>query len=293
MPSLRRDLNWATLWALPDWSGGPRGEPGAVLEAVRTAGYIGIQHPDAALAHAHGLRATGMARVLTPAQLEPLAEAHMAQGFDCTTLHVGTGLETDAEMDTLATAVIAASAATGHPLYIETHRATMTQDMRRTVDLVVGHPYLRFNADLSHWYTGQEMIYGDFAAKLDFIDPVLRRVRFIHGRIGNSCCMQVGIDAAGGTHVDHFVQMWRRCFDGFLATAGPGDQLIFAPELLPASLDFGGQRQDFNYARLFDNGDGGMREESDRWEQATLLWDIAARTFDNALAARESPFRSN
>ena len=257
-----------------------------MLDAVREAGYVGIQHPDAALARAHGLRADGMGRVLTPAEVAPLADAHAAQRFDCTTLHVGTGLETDAEMDALAAAVLTASAASDHPLYIETHRATMTQDMRRTVDLVARHPDLRFNADLSHWYTGHEMPYGDFEAKLDFIDPVLRRVRFIHGRIGDSGCMQVKIDEAGGVHVDHFVAMWRRCFDGFLASADPGDTLIFAPELLPAEIESGGQRHVFNYARRVDDGAGGLREESDRWDQAMRLCDLAEHVFDEALAAR-------
>jgi hypothetical protein len=288
MASLRRDLNWSTLWALPEWSSGPRGKSGAVLDSVRAAGYVGIQYPDAKLAIAHGLRATGMAQVLSPDQIMPLAQSHAQQGFDCTTLNVGTGLETDAQMDALAVAVLEATHATGHTLYLETHRATMTQDMRRTVDLVARHPDLRFTADLSHWYTGHEMIYGDFAAKLDFIDPVLARVGFIHGRIGNSCCMQVVVDANGGTHVDHFVAMWRRCFDGFLKTAADGDQIIFSPELLPARLDHGGHRHDFNYARQFDDGSGTMREESDRWEQATLLWEIAAATFEEAATAHQA-----
>jgi hypothetical protein len=282
-PKIARYLNWGTLWGLPDWSSGPKGEADHVLKAVLDAGYVGLQHVDAALVKSHGLRASGMGNILKASDVAPLAELHAAQGFECTTLHVGTGLETDAQMDALAEAVLAATEASGHPLYIETHRATMTQDMRRTVDLVARYPDLRFNADLSHWYTGLEMSYGDFNAKLDFIDPVLKRVRFLHGRIGNSCNMQVRIDASGGTHIDHFKTLWRRCFEGFIATAKPSDELIFAPELLPAVIDYGGARHEFNYARLFDDGAGGLKEESDRWEQAAFMSDMAARLFDEAL----------
>jgi hypothetical protein len=282
-PRLARYLNWSTLWGLPDWSSGPKGDVDAVLQRVRQAGYVGLQHVDAALVKSHGLRAAGSGNILKPSDAAPLAQLHALQGFECTTLHVGTGLETDSEMDALAQAVLAATQASGHPLYIETHRATITQDMRRTVDLVTRFPNLRFNADLSHWYTGLEMPYGDFNAKLDFIDPVLKRVRFLHGRIGNSGSMQVRIDGAGGTHIDHFKTMWRRCFEGFIATARSGEDLIFAPELLPAFIDFGGARHEFNYARLFDDGAGGLKEESDRWQQAAFISDMAADLFDEAL----------
>jgi hypothetical protein len=50
--------------------------------------------------------------------------------MDATTLHVGTGFESDVEMDALAGAVLEAAERHGQPVFIETHRATMLQDMR-------------------------------------------------------------------------------------------------------------------------------------------------------------------
>ncbi len=93
-------------------------------------------------------------------------------------------MEDDKEIDRLLTAVIDSSSRHGIPLYVETHRATITQDLYRTVKLTERNPDVRFNADFSHWYTGQEMIYGDIDAKFDFIEPVLARLAYMHARDG-------------------------------------------------------------------------------------------------------------
>lgn len=280
-PRLRLDINFGTLLALPPDSAGPKGEPPELVAAVKAAGYEGFQSFNATEALKVGLRATGIARVLEPAQFASIAAAHKAAGFDATTLHVGTGLESDAECDALARAVLEASDAHDYPLYIETHRATITQDIRRTLDLVARFPDLRFNADLSHWYTGLEMSYGDIERKFDALEPVFDRVRYMHGRIGDNCSMQVALAGREDEpFFGHFREMWRRCFRGFKKSAAPGDVIVFAPELLPARLDLGaGQIIYFNYARRFRGPDGNLYEESDRWTDALRLCEIAREAF--------------
>ena len=57
---------------------------------------------------------------------------------------------------------------------------------------------------------------------------------------------------------------------GFLDRAGPGDILVFAPELLSGT---------HYYARLFPGPNGEMVEESDRYAQALLYADIARQLF--------------
>jgi hypothetical protein len=173
--------------------------------------------------------------------------------------------------------VLAASARHRIPLYVETHRATLFQDMQRAVQFVARFPELRFNGDFSHWYTGSEMVYGGFENKLAFIQPVIDRVRFIHGRIGNPGCMQVAIvrnDLAA--YVAHFRTLWTRCFAAFLraATSPVSDAaprqsfIIFTPELLAPEIF---------YARTFNGA-----EESDRWQQSLLLVEIARECFAEA-----------
>jgi sugar phosphate isomerase/epimerase len=185
---------------------------------------------------------------------------------------VGWGLEDDDCAARLIEAVLAASERHGVPLYVETHRATIFQDMWRTVRFVERFPELRFNGDFSHWYTGLEMVYGGFENKLAFIAPVLERVRFMHGRIGNPGSIQVNIgngDVRAHPYVAHFRTLWTAAFRGFLGAALPGDYFLFVPELLSPRI---------YYARPVAPG----VEESDRWEQSLVLKRIAEECFTAA-----------
>lgn len=287
-PRLRFDLNTATLLDLPAWSSAPKGDWSAIYQGVRAAGYEGVQHPaPIRRALAAGLRMTGAASASHPGELDAIAARHRAWGMDATTLHCGTGLEGDAELDAYAAALLEAAARHGQPMLLELHRATITQDARRTLDLTERFPELRFNADLSHWYTGHEMTYGDFAAKLDRLAPVLSRVRFVHGRVGDSCAMQRSAGAPGAEpeYVAHFRAMWTRCFAGFLRDARAGDVTVFAPELPPAAIVVDGEVRRLNYALLLPDGS----EELDRWAEALRLCAIAAECFAAARDALAPP----
>jgi hypothetical protein len=212
-----------------------------------------------------GLEIAASGRINQFENTNPMAEKWAADGFVCATLHVGWGLETDAEAFRLIESVLRASTTYKIPLYIETHRATILQDMWRSVQFVRQFPEVRLNGDFSHWYTGQEMVYGGFEKKLQFIQPVLERVRFIHGRIGNPGCIQVRIDPAQfpePEYVGHFRQLWTTCFRHGAAT--------FTPELLAPGI---------YYARTFPDAHGALMEESDRWQQALLLRQIAEECF--------------
>ena len=185
-------------------------------------------------------------------------------------------------MDKPVRAVLEASDKIGIPLYIETHRATITQDAWRTIQLTKRIPEIRFNGDFSHFYTGQELPYGDLTAKFNAMQPIFDRVRFMHGRIGNPSCMQV--DIADGIapvpqgfgvqdFLAHYREMWTRAMLGFLRAAQPGDYLVFAPEILAPHI---------YYARKFPAPDGSLREESDRYAQALVYARIARECFNAA-----------
>ncbi len=138
--------------------------------------------------------------------------------------------------------------------------------MWRTVQFAGAFRELRFNGDFSHWYAGQEMVYGGFEKKLQFIQPVLERVRFLHGRIANPGCIQVPVQE-GTPYVEHFKQLWTASFRGFLQSK-EAEHVCFTPELLGP---------DIYYARTF-NGN----EESDRRQQALVLKEIAEQCFASA-----------
>ena len=249
----------------------------APLRFIREAGYDGVQfiHPlGGALkdeAEKLGLGVCGSGRVNTPAEAAPLAEEAKLAGLECLTLHVGWGMEDDEEAAALISAVLDASAKYAIPLYPETHRATIFQDPWRTLRFLARFPSLEFNGDFSHWYTGTEMVYGGFENKLQFIQPVLGRIGFMHGRIGNPGCMQVNIgdgSTEGRPYVAHFRALWTEAFAGFLARRPAADAICFTPELLAPSI---------YYARTFDG-----REESDRWQQSLVLVRIARECFAQA-----------
>jgi hypothetical protein len=264
-------MNWLALDGLLPFADGP-------VAAIHAAGFDGIQFIDpldsAALADARalGLGVCGSHRINTPIEAAPIAQAAADAGLECLTLHVGWGMERDDEGACLIESVLEASASHSIPLYVETHRATLFQDIQRTMQFIVRFPALRFNGDFSHWYTGSEMVYGGFENKLAYIQPVLDRVRFIHGRIGNPGCMQVAIEPNDAApYVAHFRTLWTRCFEAFLRDPAPQQPFFtFTPELLAPAI---------YYARTFHGA-----EESNRWQQALLLTQIARECF----AAAES-----
>ena len=183
-----------------------------------------------------GLAASTLARVNTPGEIDKAARRAGEAGYECATLHVAWGFEDDETVDELVGAVIEASTAHTIPLYVEIHRATITQDPWRTLRLVERNPGIRFNGDFSHWYTGLELVYGDLDRKMELMAPVFERVRFMHGRVGNGGHIQVPLaDPSMERAMVHYRELWTRSMQGFLRSAGAGDYMIFAPELLESA----------------------------------------------------------
>ena len=172
-------------------------DPAARDARLTADGFEGVQvtHDLPAIESGSVLPHCGLGRINLPAEAEPLFAQRAARGDRCLTLHLGWGMEDDAGIDALVRAALDAAQRHRLPACIETHRATLTQDMWRTVQLTRRFPEVRFNLDLSHYYCGQEMVYGDWATKLDFLQPIFDRTRFIHGRIAAPGWMQAPIEA--------------------------------------------------------------------------------------------------
>lgn len=290
----RRYLNIFTLAALPEHSTGPRpGDDAAVFAAIRDAGYEGVQGypiPIAGLpavkpevCREFGLACATAGRVDEPGTIDKQTRYWAEAGFESATVHLGRGHEDDELAHALIEEILDAAARHSFPLFVETHRGTATQDTWRTVQFVKRYPDLRFTGDFSHWYTGLEMTYGDFDERLAFLAPVFERIRFLHGRIGDPGCIQIDVgdgDVAAHPSVAHFEAFWTAAFRGFLQHAAPDEHVVFAPELLPAAI---------NYARTVPAPDGSRVEEGDRWQQSAVLSAIARRCYEEALAAPTAP----
>ncbi len=285
-PRLRIFINLDNLVELPPTTAWHGSDPASIYRQLVEDGFEGVQltsdaPPAAGIPFAH----CGLDRINNPADAGDIAAKHAARGDLCLTVHAGWGIEDDDQVFRFVESILAASDRHNIPIFIETHRATITQDVWRTVQIASKFPEVRFNGDFSHYYCGQELVYGDWAQKLRFMEPIFDRVGFMHGRISSPGCIQVPIASdltarpfqAHGlvNYLDHFKELWTRAMAGFLRTAVPGDVLIFAPELLSGT---------HYYARLFPGPDGRLAEESDRYAQALLLKDLARSCF----AAAES-----
>jgi hypothetical protein len=284
-PYLRKDINLGTILKLPHGSVGYRAHLHEQLALLKADGHIGAQswnQFDETMAA--GLRATGMARITVAQQADGVARDHKARGLDATTIHLGTSFESDAEIDVLVASVLEAAAKHSYAMYIETHRATLTQDIRRTVDMVERFPEVRFNVDLSHYYTGHELTYGgEFDQRVERLSPIFERTRFMHGRISNSGCIQAPVSDEG-VPVAHFRAMWQRCFEGFLRGAQTGDYLSFNAELLPMRIGTGDDTQWLHYAqqRPAHDDDPLEGEPTDRFLEVRAIWEIASEAFSAA-----------
>ncbi len=294
-PKLKIYLNLDTLMDLRSDTSWPGFEGTARYERLFADGFEGVQLPnDGPVMTAGILPHCGADRIDRPADAAPIAAKHSSRGDNCLTVHAGGGLEDEDQSFRLVDAILAASDKYLIPIFIETHRATITQDVWRTVQIARKFPQVRFNADFSHYYCGQELVYGDWNAKLAFMKPIFERVGFLHGRIASPGCMQVAIGQnvtgrpqpahATVDYLEHFKELWTLAMAGFLRNSKPGDVLIFAPELLPGT---------HFYARLFPDASGNLIEESDRYAQALLYNQLARACFaaaENtvAIAARET-----
>lgn len=293
-PRLKIYMNLDTLVDLPATGEWPRLQGSAACQRLVADGFEGVQVTVAEPPAAETLMPyCGLDRINTPADAGAVAAKHAARGDQCITVHVGWGLEDDSQIDRLVEAVLTASGKHQIPIFIETHRATITQDMWRTVQIARRFPEVRFNGDFSHYYCGQELVYGDWETKLAFMEPIFQRIGFMHGRIASPGWIQSPIESdlnarprqANGVanYLDHFKDLWTRAMLGFLRTAQSGDVLIFAPEILART---------HYYARTFPNAAGEFIEESDRYSQARLYRELALKCFAQAQALLQSAKKS-
>ncbi|MGV3482125.1 MAG: hypothetical protein ACO1O3_19390, partial [Sphingobium sp.] len=106
-PRLLHGISFVTPAALPDWSAGPRGSTEEINAAIKAAGYEALQTIEPDKAAAAGLIPTGMMRIFDDvAQMRERVRLFRDAGCDCTTVHLGTGLESDDEMTRLAEAML-------------------------------------------------------------------------------------------------------------------------------------------------------------------------------------------
>ncbi len=157
------------------------------------------------------------------------------------------------------------------PLFIETHRGRITQDLLRTVQYVQTLPNLRLTIDLSHYVLAGEMY--DFEHIDPYFDELLQRTSSFHGRITNAQQIQINVgQEADHPMVEHFARWWERGMSYWLEQASPGDILPFVCEIGHHYMVTD------NYLPAYS-----WLEHFDRWEQSQVIKRIAEKCWSKAI----------
>ncbi|HEX4054854.1 MAG TPA: hypothetical protein VHX86_11365 [Tepidisphaeraceae bacterium] len=110
----------------------------------------------------------------------------------------------------------------GLPLFIETHGASVTQDLRRTVKVVKRFKKVRLTGDVSHYAAVGEFGPAWSEDVWDHFQRIADRSGNWHGRLGD--------DAASSETAQQFKRLWTIGFGAWLKKARPGDVLPFCCE---------------------------------------------------------------
>jgi hypothetical protein len=165
------------------------------------------------------------------------------------------------------------AAKAGVALQLETHRGTMTNDLRATVGLLDNlDPAVELAIDLSHHVCGCELPDAPTPEVESLVDALLARAASLQGRVATRGQVQVPLTyPVHAGWVARFRDWWTRGFADIL-TRRPGGEVMFCCEL-------------GTHPYAITGPDG--HQLTDRWAEALLLADWARESFAAAAGAAE------
>ena len=234
---------------------------------IRQAGFDGIStmwHDDAtasacaSAAKAEGLIMEGTCLPVDLDQVPPALERGVKHGLHHLNLQLNMRPRSLAEALDILGRLEAMTAQVDFPVYVETHRGRLTNDLLFTLDLLDALPNLKLLGDLSHYVVAREIELPVSDETEQQISQVLDRVWAFHGRVAGSGQVQLPISfPQHKPYVDLFAGWWARGFDSWRKRAGADDELSFVCELGPQPY----------YA--ISGADG--RDLTDRWDESLML----------------------
>jgi predicted transcriptional regulator len=265
------------IWAMQDLPAPNRPwSPQEIVDRIRDAGFSGafpsVEDEDRDFGMVERLRRAGLLvgigfPVSEGKSVRPLAERAKALGVSFLNAQVQDAFTSDAQAVMRLETLYEECDAAGMPLFIETHRGTITQDLLRTIAYGQRVPRMRYTLDASHYVVAGEVTQPDHAPRFtEALSEIIRRSSSIHARVSNGEQVQVDIGDGTGARVAAYRDWWTAAYRQWLAEAAPGEFFPFVCELGPAP-----------YAITAPGGTSlpvGV-ELSDRWAQALVLKRIA------------------
>jgi hypothetical protein len=277
--TMQKFLVLQSLWAMQGLRDAPaESSLAADVMRIKAAGFDGfgaLWHEDAAAAEAvelatrEGLVVEGLC---VPQSLAGI-EAAIARAARFPVHHLNLQLKllprTLEEASRLLGRIEALIAGASVPVYIETHRGRLTNDLFFTLELIERHPRLKLLADLSHYVVAREMELPIDAETDRQMATILERSWAFHGRVAGSEQVQLPLGFAQHQNwIDQFGAWWAAGFASWRRRAAPDAELTFVCELGPQPYAISGP-------------DG--RDLTDRWTESLLLKDLAHKAWHQAL----------
>ena len=151
------------------------------------------------------------------------------------------------------------------PIFIETHRGTITQDLIRTAQYVDAIDDMRLTIDFSHYVLAGEMRTVSAEAEA-LLQQLLTRTSSIHARVSNGEQIQVDIGSSGNHPMAEQYKHWWKCGMRQWIQSSEAAIFPFVCELGPAP-----------YAMIANENCADSPELSDRWLQSLVFADIARK----------------
>jgi sugar phosphate isomerase/epimerase len=265
------------IWAMQDLpSPGRSWGPEEIIERIREAAFAGalatVLDEDADFALVEELRRADLLvgvgfQAHEGKSARSLAERARALGVSFLNVHVLDAFTSEDQAVARIERLYEECDAAGLPLFVETHRGTVTQDLLRTVAYGRQVPRMRYTLDASHYVVAGEVTQPDHAPRFtEALSEIIRRSSSIHARVSNGEQVQVDIGDGSGALVSAYRYWWTAAYRHWLAEAAPGDFFPFVCELGPTP-----------YAITVPRGTPlpAGAELSERWAQALVFKRIA------------------
>jgi hypothetical protein len=230
-------------WAMMDLPGSR--QPFDLQEAVdwvASAGFAGVMHwvdSEADFAAVDVIRRAGLlAGIGFPARdmahSSMVIEGACDRGVSFLNAQVYDSFTGDAEAVAKLEGLYQLADLAGVPLFIETHRGMVTQDLIRTVAYARQVPRVEFTLDASHYVVAGEIIDPSRSPRFnELLAEIIARTSCIHARVSNGEQVQVDVGDGTGEVMRPFVGWWTAAYRQWRAAATPGHIFPFVCELGP------------------------------------------------------------